>query len=118
MWQHFREAGHFITRLYKYDGSEVTKISNIHSDGADTPNRLTVFNGALYFSAYNDSHFTKLYRYRPTDSNIVQVSDIHSDGNDTPDRLTVFNDALYFSAVSGHTEGDMPSYSYKLYKFE
>jgi len=50
-------------KLYKYDGTSITQISDINSGSDDGPTNLSAFNGALYFSAYNGSYKTKLYKF-------------------------------------------------------
>ena len=88
---------------------KITQISGLNSDGSDNPISLTVYNGALYFSANSGSGNYKLYKYDGT--GITQISNINSGGDDWPDRLTVYNNALYFSANNSSAHS-------KLYKYD
>ncbi|MEI6080098.1 MAG: hypothetical protein WCQ53_05655 [bacterium] len=100
------------TKLYRYDGSTITKISNINPTGDDfayITTHLVVFNSELYFNATEDGTNYKLYKYNGT--NITKISNINAVGNDNPAYLTVFNGALYFSATSDGT-------NYKLHKYD
>jgi ELWxxDGT repeat protein len=92
------------SKLYCYDGSTITQISNIRSGNNDNPQNLAVFNNKLYFSAFNLSGQTKLHCY--DGSTITQVSNTNNVGQDAPSNLTVYNNRLYFSAnnASGYTK--------------
>lgn len=105
--------------LWKYDTAGITLVSNINDNAGDlgggvmeghssAPDWFTLFNGALYFSAFDERRGGELWRY---DGNrAVRVADINPDMNDTiklipksswPHELTVMNNALYFSADAG-----------------
>lgn len=116
--------------LWRYDGGTVTLATNINDTADDigggllegndsAPYGLTIFNGALYFSAFDPRRGGELWRYDGT--NAVRVADINPDANDTikfnpnsswPVELTVFSNALYFSADNGSV---LPNY--ELWKY-
>ena len=123
--------------LFKYDGANVTLVSNIndqtHMDesgqqiGNDSvPDNFIVFNNALYFSAYDQRRGGELWRF--DGSRATRVTDINPDINDTvkifpksswPQELTVMGNALYFSADSGQSgiPGPIPIPNYELWRF-
>src|SRR5947207_2930773 len=123
--------------LFKYDGAGITLVSNIndqtHLDesgavlGNDSvPDNFTIFNGALYFSAYDQRHGGELWRYDGTRA--VRVADINPDLTDTikplpksswPQELTVMGNALYFSADGGTTgiPGPLPVENFELWRY-
>ena len=122
--------------FFKYDGANVTLVSNIndqtHTDesgqqvGNDSaPDNFIVFNGALYFSAYDQRRGGELWRFDGTRA--TRVTDINPDLNDTvkifpksswPQELTVMGNALYFSADSGQSgiPGPIPIPNYELWR--
>lgn len=117
--------------LWKYDGATVQLIADINPTSDDLGNGikegndsltdwLTVFNGNLYFSAFEPRRGAELWTYNGTTAS--RVSDISPDLNDTiklmprsswPNQLTVFNNSLYFSANSGTV-----STNYELWKYD
>lgn len=96
-------------KLFKYDGTSITQVSNINDGGSDSPDGMMVFNGALYFAAKDNSNLSKLYKYDGT--NIVKISNIHS-GDEGPEPMAVVNGAMYFKANIDN------SGNAKLYKLE
>ena len=90
---------------------KITQISNIISGPvSDDIWGLTVFNGTLYFIAYNETTGSKLYSY---DGNtITQISNINDSAGDDPENPIVFNGALYFGAYNNSIAG------YKLYSYD
>jgi len=123
--------------LFSYDGVSVTLVSNIndqtHLDesgqqvGNDSvPDNFTLFNGELYFSAYDQRRGGELWRFDGTRA--TRVTDINPDLNDTikifpksswPQELTVMGNALYFSADSGPSgiPGPIPIPNYELWRY-
>ncbi|HKQ38785.1 MAG TPA: hypothetical protein VJ063_11955, partial [Verrucomicrobiae bacterium] len=121
--------------LFKYDGTIVTLVSNIndqtHVDesgqeiGNDSvPDNFTIFNGALYFSAYDQRRGGELWRFDGTRA--TRVTDINPDLNDTikplpksswPQELTVMGNALYFSADGGQSGLPVPLPNYELWRY-
>jgi ELWxxDGT repeat protein len=89
--------------LFKYDGSSVTRVANIHPDiGPDQssyPNNLTVFNGALYFMANDGVNGYELWKHDGTST--VLVTNINPGGVESssyPKLFKPFNGQLYFQA--------------------
>lgn len=122
--------------LFKYDGASITLVSNIndqmHIDesgqeiGNDSvPDNFTLFNGALYFSAYDQRRGGELWRFDGTRA--MRVTDINPDFNDSikplvksswPQELTVMGNALYFSADGGQAfPGPTPIPNYELWRY-
>jgi ELWxxDGT repeat protein len=117
--------------LWKYDGTNVTLVADIDEtkdvllDGTvagndSLPSFLTVFDGLLFFSAYDSHRGDELWKHNGT--NVTRVADISPDANDTvkpspnsswPAELTVLGNALYFSANNGTA---IPNY--ELWKYD
>jgi len=95
--------------LYKYDGTNITRISDIN-ESLSSPSNLAVYNDALYFSALKQNGSTsKLYKY--DGDSIMQISNINPSADDGPSNVTGYNGAIYFSANN--------SFGYnKLYKYD
>jgi ELWxxDGT repeat protein len=123
--------------LFKYDGANTLLVSNIndqtHLDesgaqlGNDSiPSGFTLFNGALYFSAYDQRRGGELWKY--DGSAAVRVADIHPDRDDFvkiiqnsswPQELTVMGNTLYFSADGGvPLPAPIPVPNYELWKYD
>jgi hypothetical protein len=84
-------------KLYKYDGTNVTQVSNTTPTGTDTPNGLTVLGSNLYFASYAASTtLRKLYKYDGT--NLTQVSNTDPTGTDSPSNMTLVGSNVYFTA--------------------
>ena len=119
------------SELWIWNGTNVVLSTNINSTvtndafgntiGNDSaPDSLTLFNGALYFSAFDPRRGGELWRYQ--NGVATRVADINPDANDTikfnprsswPHEILVYNNALYFSADSGGIFQD-----YELWKFD
>jgi ELWxxDGT repeat protein len=99
--------------LWKYiPGSGASLVANINTtpppdppdpsvETGSYPMYLTVYDGALYFSAYDDTNGIELWTCSTADA-VSIVDDINSGAADSSPRyLTVFNGYLYFSADNG-----------------
>jgi ELWxxDGT repeat protein len=116
--------------LWAYDGRSITLVSNINDTVRDigfgtfvgndsNPHGFTVFNGALYFSAFDPRRGGELWRTDGTHT--FRAADINPDRNDLvkpdpasswPGGLTVLDDGLYFSAYGGLLT------NYELWKYD
>lgn len=108
-------------KLFCYDGSEITRISNVFSDvsnnanGSDAISNLCVLHGRLYFTADRNSiNKQKLYYY--DGSSIVQVSDLDYDPDDgwlidDVRNVTVHDNKIFFTARNNYS-------IYKLYCYD
>ncbi len=86
------------------DGTALVKNINPATDaGAGSfPSGLTVFNGALYFHAYDGVDGFELWKTDGTPAGTVLVKDINTTGaGSNPIGFIKFNDALYFKANDG-----------------
>jgi ELWxxDGT repeat protein len=95
--------------LWKSDGvpvaaggtTEVLDINPGSGNSIPTPNEFTVFNGAVYFTANdNTGKGQELWKSDGTDPGVgtVMVADINPGGDSNPTDFAVFNGALYFRA--------------------
>ena len=101
--------------LWKTDGTEAgtvrVKDINLTLQGGlpagSFPSDFTVFNNALYFSAYDGVTGDELWKSDGTEAGTVRVKDIDprvgfsGPLGSLPSRFRVFNNALYFSASDG-----------------
>jgi len=101
----FRDNDGSIRRkLWKYDGTTASLVSEFLLAGGSNPGDLTVFDNALYFRAEDVNGF-ELWKYDGTTASLV--ADINPGRTDSfplssfPSDLTVFENALYFSADDG-----------------
>ena len=94
------------TELWKTDGTQAgtvmvkdirpeTDMENLGS----APFYLTNVNGTLYFTAYNDSVRSELWKSNGTANGTVLVSDLDPIGSSGPWSLTVIENHLYFNAT-------------------
>jgi ELWxxDGT repeat protein len=88
--------------IYRSDGSTVTRLDNIvTSDGTQyRPDYLTVYDGALYFSATHPDSGDELWRYDGTDAELVWDINEGSDSSH-PYSLYVHDQKLFFGADDG-----------------
>ncbi|MEI6080044.1 MAG: DUF5050 domain-containing protein, partial [bacterium] len=93
------------TTLFKYDGSNITRLEVNQASG------IVALNDKLYVVALNGPHL-KLFSYNTLDNSMVQVSDIFSGDSDAITQLTAYDGQVFFSAAPGVT----PSIT-KLYKY-
>ncbi len=97
------------TKLYRFDGSSLTQVSNVVA-GNDLPTPLLATppgaganSGLLFLTMSNAAGFTKLYKY--DGSSFTQLSNLSSGSNDTITNAALFGGVLYFSGtVSGLTK--------------
>jgi ELWxxDGT repeat protein len=84
--------------IYKYDGTDITKLEIVTSDGSGyDPDELTVYDGALYFSADNPANGNELWRYDGSQAELVWDIVPGSDSS-SPWYLYVHDGRLFFSA--------------------
>jgi len=116
------DDGTYGRELWKYDGSAVTRLSNINTFGASSPRDLIVYNDELYFRANVGSEtnsYGEAYLWKYDGNTVSKVMD-NSSGNalrmtgtqnlgfgDT--RMAVVNNKLYFEGWSSESTGGYPS---------
>jgi ELWxxDGT repeat protein len=89
------------TELYRWDpvAARAVKVTSINPGGA-SPESFCVFDGALYFSAYEPTHGRELWRYRS--GSAVRLTDIIAGPEaSNPYGMTVYRGAIYFGAEDG-----------------
>jgi hypothetical protein len=106
-------AGSNSSRLYRFDGTTFAQVSNINSSNDNVAN-ITVYNGAVYFTANNSSGSNKLFRYCESAAGcsspgISQVSNLTT-SSDAISPISLYNNALYFSA-------NLPSFLVKVFRY-
>lgn len=100
--------------LWRWNGTNATRVTDINADANDSikanpnssfPGDLTVFNGALYFSADNSASKANYELWKFNGTTASMVTNIHADSGSSfgsyPTGLTAFNSALYFMADDG-----------------
>ncbi len=88
-------------RAWKYDGTTATLAADIRQGSAgSTPLWLTVYNGALYFTADDGVHNRELWRYDGTTATLAADIGAGSNGSN-PGWPTVYHGLLYFGAWDG-----------------
>ena len=89
----------------KTDGTKAgtVRVKDINPGaGRSRPFGSTVFNNAVYFSAFDATSGFELWRSNGTEAGTVRVKDINPGaGGSSPFGFTVLNNALYFSADDG-----------------
>ncbi len=93
--------------LWKSDGTEAgtVLVKDINPGSSySSPEQLTVVDlekdtPTLFFSAYNDTEGTELWRSNGTENGTIMVKNIYSEGNSSsPQHLTAVGPALFFTA--------------------
>jgi ELWxxDGT repeat protein len=92
--------------LMKYDGTSVTRLTDINSGGDSDVRNLHVYNNELYFGAYDGAQ-SSLWKYDGTSaSQIINSADgqpLHMVWKSSPrdsDRMATFNGKLYLEGYS------------------
>jgi ELWxxDGT repeat protein len=93
------------TELWSHNGTgKPTEAARIYPNNGSSPENFAVFNGQLYFSAYDGVHGRELWRYDGTAATLA--ADIGPGGqysSSNPSGLTVFDGKLYFRADDGYS---------------
>jgi len=89
------------TELWRYNGTGMpTEAARIYPNNGSSPENMAVYQGCLYFSAYDGIHGRELWRYDGTQASLM--ADIVPGGqysSSNPSSLTVYRDKLYFCAT-------------------
>jgi ELWxxDGT repeat protein len=92
--------------LWRYDGTTLSRVTNIHPTGNSNPSDLAIYNGLLYFAAEEPVFGRELYRTDGTAAGTVRITDLNVNAaNADPQDLTVFQGVLYFAATASDGEG-------------
>lgn len=96
-----------FSHTYPQNGFEF--VADIRTpDGGSMPQHLTVYDGKLYFNAYDDNHGQELWVTDGTGGGTQLLKDINKGpGSGNPNYLTVMNHVLYFSANDPETGGQL-----------
>jgi ELWxxDGT repeat protein len=101
------------TELWRYNGAGVpVEAARIYPNNGSSPENFAVYNGDLYFSAYDGVHGRELWRYDGTAASLA--ADIVPGGqysSSNPSSLCEYNGKLYFSATDG-------VHGYELWSFD
>jgi ELWxxDGT repeat protein len=101
------------TELWCHNGTGMpTEAARIYPNNGSSPENFAVFDGQLYFSAYDGVHGRELWRYDGSQATLA--ADIVPGGqysSSNPSGLTVFGGKLYFSATDG-------VHGYELWSFD
>ncbi len=95
------------TELWSFDSSTSTatlhNLNTAYASGS-WPRYMTIYNGAMYFSAQRSNEGRELWSFNGTDSPSV-ACDINPGNSDSdPSCLCLFNDMIYFTADTGSTQ--------------
>jgi ELWxxDGT repeat protein len=89
------------TELWRYNGTGMpTEAARIYPNNGSSPENFAVYDGQLYFSAYDGVHGRELWRFDGTNASLA--ADIVPGGqysSSNPGGLTVYSGKLYFSAT-------------------
>ncbi len=89
------------TELWRHSGTGMpAEAARIYPNNGSSPENFALFNGQLYFSAYDGLHGRELWRFDGTNASLA--ADIVPGGqysSSNPGGLTVYNGRLYFSAT-------------------
>lgn len=85
-------------KLFSYDGTTYTELSNTDTSASDAITFGPVCNGELYFIAEDPSAFTRIYSYDSTVPAVYQKTSTASP--DAPSDLTASGNTLYYSATN------------------
>ena len=89
------------SELWRYNGTGLpAEAARVYPDNGSSPENFAVYDGQLYFSAYDGVHGRELWRYNGTSASLA--ADIvpgvqYSSSN--PSGLTAYNGKLYFCAT-------------------
>lgn len=88
--------------LYSYDGSKVTRVSDVNNAGNSNPSQLTVMGDNLYFVATDASGDTELMKTDGTTVSLVKNINPTTGIGSNINNLTAVGNTLYFSANAGN----------------
>lgn len=98
-------------QLWKLNAMATGATQMTNEPGSFSPESPAVFDGAIYFRAYDAAHGYELWRYQDGTNDAQRVSDIApGTAFSSPSGMTVFRDKLYFSADDGVTGSELYSY--------
>ena len=109
---YFSASQNGVRELYKYDGSELSKIQNDINGYSSLP-RTNLFSieehlGDIFFSATDENFDTELWKYDGT--NVSKVYDLNPEGSSNPRSITSFGSELVFCAESEETGRELFKY--------
>ena len=88
--------------LWHYDGTVAAQLTDINPapNAGSGPRDLTVYNGKLYFKAYDGTHGDELWSYDGTNATLEADIRTGADGSDI-DKFIVYDNKLFFAANDG-----------------
>ncbi len=99
------------TELWRTNGwADSTLVAKEVRPGpqGSSPASLTVYNDALYFTAFDGTNGTELWKSDGTDAGTALLKDINAGSSSaSPAGLTVFNGKLFFSASDGSSGSEL-----------